>query len=244
MPTELIFPVPLHKFMDFAFMVGDEYYNVEFQAGKINRKDYRRFSIYHTLLSDKYNVDNVSSIIICTEEIDKKTFYKTNSISFKPILISLKDYDGDKFLNSIRDKIENNKEITMEEAYHLAYLPFYKNKMEAKEVLGEVLLLTNKIKGITQEEKDILKSGQTIAIDQFIKNPKEKKEFIEVLKMESETLNIIKKEGIQEGIEQGIQEGREQGIFGVAEKMVKSKMPVSKIMEFTGLSKEQIENIK
>ena len=57
-----------------------------------------------------------------------------------------------------------------------------------------------------------------------------------------------REEGIKEGREEGIKEGLEKGIKEeqnkIAKKMIEAQMPIEKIIEITGLSKDEIEKIK
>ncbi len=54
-------------------------------------------------------------------------------------------------------------------------------------------------------------------------------------------------EGLQEGIQKGRQEGQQEGILKTrletAEAMLKEKMPVEKIAQFTGLSLKDIKKL-
>jgi predicted transposase/invertase (TIGR01784 family) len=53
-----------------------------------------------------------------------------------------------------------------------------------------------------------------------------------------------RKEGIEEGMEMGIEEGIEKGILLVAKKALKRNLSIEEIEELTGLSREEIENLK
>ena len=54
-------------------------------------------------------------------------------------------------------------------------------------------------------------------------------------------------EGLEEGIEQGRAEGREEGraeaILSVAREMKNANVPIAKILQFTGLSVEEIGSL-
>ena len=61
-----------------------------------------------------------------------------------------------------------------------------------------------------------------------------------------------KKQGMKDGIKQGLEEGKKQGVkdgaqkekIEIAKKLLKLKIDIEKIVEATGLSKEEIEKIK
>jgi predicted transposase/invertase (TIGR01784 family) len=50
--------------------------------------------------------------------------------------------------------------------------------------------------------------------------------------------------GVEEGKKQGIEEGSKEKQLEMAKKMLNKNEPIEKIIEFTGLTKEEIENIK
>ena len=49
------------------------------------------------------------------------------------------------------------------------------------------------------------------------------------------------KEGIKEGIEKGIEKGKKEGKLEDAKKMLQLDIPIEKVIEITGLSKEEIQ---
>ena len=50
--------------------------------------------------------------------------------------------------------------------------------------------------------------------------------------------------GVERGMEQGIKEGSKQKEIEIARKMINKNKEISEIIEFTGLSKEEIESLK
>ena len=50
--------------------------------------------------------------------------------------------------------------------------------------------------------------------------------------------------GVERGMEQGIKEGSKQKEIEIARKMLNKNKEISEIIEFTGLSKEEIESLK
>ena len=50
--------------------------------------------------------------------------------------------------------------------------------------------------------------------------------------------------GIEQGIEQGITKGSKQKEIEIAKKMLEKNKEISEIIEFTGLTKEEIESLK
>lgn len=58
------------------------------------------------------------------------------------------------------------------------------------------------------------------------------------------SLDTAKEEGFEEGIEKGIKKGIEKGIEKVAKKLLNNNIPIEIIIKSTGLTKEEIEQLK
>ena len=67
----------------------------------------------------------------------------------------------------------------------------------------------------------------------------EDKEFIR-----NTELKQAKNEGISQGISQGILQGEKEKSIEIARKMLSKNKEISEIIEFTGLSKEEVESLK
>lgn len=80
---------------------------------------------------------------------------------FRPKFTFLIDWDGDEILNSIKDKIENNKVLTDMDAYLFAVIPFTKHEMDTVELIKELCYFVNEIE-LTEEHKYIIKLVQIL----------------------------------------------------------------------------------
>ncbi len=58
------------------------------------------------------------------------------------------------------------------------------------------------------------------------------------------TYQLIKKEGKIEGIQEGIEKGEVKKAEKVAKEMLKENEPINKIIKYTGLTEEEINNMK
>ena len=56
--------------------------------------------------------------------------------------------------------------------------------------------------------------------------------------------NAIEARGLRLGREQGIEQGKKEKQFEIAKKLLDLKMPIEQIIEVTGLTEEEIKNIK
>ena len=61
---------------------------------------------------------------------------------------------------------------------------------------------------------------------------------------EAQALYHAEQEGIQKGIQQGIQKGIAERSIEIARKLLKRNRPIDEIVEDTGLTREEIENLK
>lgn len=92
-------------------------------------------------------------------------------------------------------------------------------------------------------------------VEKIIQNEKEKKKFLEVIKMRFSSLERLIEQGREEGIQEGIQEGRQEDIqediqegskdtkFNLTKNMLEANISINKIMKITGLSKKEIKEI-
>ena len=58
------------------------------------------------------------------------------------------------------------------------------------------------------------------------------------------SVDTAKREGIAEGMEKGMKQGMEQRSFEIARKMLAKGMDAASVMEITGLSAEQMQQLK
>ena len=53
-------------------------------------------------------------------------------------------------------------------------------------------------------------------------------------------IRYAEKQGVEKGLAQGMEQGKEQGAIEIARRMQDGKMAIEKIVEFTGLTEEQV----
>ena len=84
-------------------------------------------------------------------------------------------------------------------------------------------------------------SADERARDMFERREKGRRDF-EMFMMGAEQKG--RQEGYQEGLEEGRQEGRQEEKVAVARKLLRRNRPVDEIIEYTGLSCEEIEALR
>ena len=107
--------------------------------------------------------------VLSTVEKEKAKYYCVNADSKFPIYIhSLKNIDGDEFLNTMNSKIANNKEFTDKELLMISLLCFMKSNKEIEyAILNSAITITN-IKGLDREIAQFIKGIILMLCDKFV----------------------------------------------------------------------------
>ena len=116
-----------------------------------------------------------------------------------PDVTFLADIDGEKSLNNIRDKLENQVELDDDDAYHLALMPFFHYEKSREEVLEYMCQFINKIE-ISEEHKYIIKLVQILSVKAIFTDEKQE-EFLGVIKMESTYIDRYERNLINKVVE-------------------------------------------
>ena len=83
-------------------------------------------------------------------------------------------------------------------------------------------------------------------MEEFVK-VNEDADFLNFISVEKDNMmieNSIRDEATKKGLEQGLERGTEQSKNEIAKNMLKENMDISLISKLTGLSNEQINNLK
>ena len=95
-----------------------------------------------------------------------------------------------------------------------------------------------------KENKQIKKAMNTL--DFISEDPKERERHNSIIMAEYNRLtsehNFLEA-GVEEGIEKGIEKGKEQQRKEIAKKLLKIRIPIEQIIETTGLTKQEIEEL-
>ena len=252
LPTELMATNCMNRRLDYCGLSRNyEIINVEFQSTVLSEEDEIRIFDYASSLFVKFKLPVKTFIISTVEDKSRKIEKWHHNDVFTIYIISLKDRDGLKALNSIKSKIRNK---------------FMKSDFNEKELLFEVGDLTNKARFESDFVKDQVKSILLILGNKFIKDKEELKNFGDIMMESSHLLSFVKRTsgdlieegrkegksiGIGEGVEgksigigEGVEIGRKDGIISVAKRMLMKGMDIDVISDATGLSIEEINSLK
>ena len=109
--------------------------------------------------------------VLSTVEGENTKFYKINPDSSFPIYIhSLKDYDGDEFLNNMNAKIANDGEFTEKELLLISLLCFMKSDRDMElNILNSAVTITN-IPNLNEEIGQFAKGVVLMLCDKFVED--------------------------------------------------------------------------
>ena len=256
LPTELMATNCMNRRLDYCGLSRNyEIINVEFQSTVLSEEDEIRIFDYASSLFVKFKLPVKTFIISTVEDKIRKIEKWHHNDVFTIYIISLKDRDGLKALNSIKSKIRNKETFNGEDIVSLISIVFMKSDFNEKELLFEVGDLTNKARFESDFVKDQVKSILLILGNKFIKDKEELKNFGDIMMESSHLLSFVKrtsgdlieegrKEGKSIGIGEGVELGRKDGIISVAKRMLMRGMDIDVISELTGLSIEEINSLK
>ena len=247
-PTEYIDKDYSEKRMDFTVLCeSGNIYNIECESHPVNEKTSDKTWNYVKELFQRYDND-IYSLIIALSENNKNPTKIIGTTKHEPIMFEMKKINGDKYLNSIKKKFENNEELTSQDCAIIETIPDMGNTKEPDIIVEE---LCNIIKEgvINTENRTKLQATMWLNIDYYIKDSEKRKELMEMIDVEkSQDSEFFKwqeefgtyKENI--GIEKGIEKGREEGREEIIKEFLKSMTP-TEIAEKTNITLSEIKKI-
>jgi len=185
--------------MDYLFYTDDgEYLHFEFQTTK-KKEDVPRFLYYDASLYYK-SEKKITTVVVYSSDIkDVVTNLDCGSIKYniRPFYIS--DFDGDSKLENIKQKVENNIELTEQEIMTLSFIPLMTTRKSKSDITLESLEVAKNINN--NKEKNNCLMLLYALFDKF-GDEFSKKKFKEAVSM-TDVGKMIYEEGMEEGIEKG-----------------------------------------
>lgn len=214
----------------------------EFQSTIVKTIDEKRYRLYTALVDyAKRNNKPLILIVISTAEKTKIKQYKINKdCVFTIPIVSLKDFDGDKIINNIENKIKNNQKITRHEMLNLALAPFMSSKKPLDKQIEKTVKTLDEVRKSMKCGSDFVFGIELLIVEKFIKNERQHKKLTNILR---DTMKIID-EWRQEDYENGKKEGKEEEKINTAKNMLKENYTIKQIATITQLNIESIKQIK
>lgn len=241
-PTELVELDPKIYKTDMILELDHLIVLTEFQSTIVKTIDEKRYRLYTALVDyAKRNNKPLILIVISTAEKTKIKEYKINKdCVFTIPIVSLKDFDGDKIINNIENKIKNDQKITSHEMLNLALAPFMSSKKPLDKQIEKTVKTLDEVRKSMKCSSDFVFGIELLIVEKFIKNERQHKKLTNILR---DTMKIID-EWRQEDYENGKQEGKEEEKINTAKNMLKENYTIKQIAKITQLNIESIKQIK
>lgn len=241
-PTELVELDPKIYKTDMILELDHLIVLTEFQSTIVKTIDEKRYRLYTALVDyAKRNNKPLILIVISTAEKTKIKQYKINKdCVFTIPIVSLKDFDGDKIINNIENKIKNNQKITRHEMLNLALAPFMSSKKPLDKQIEKTVKTLDEVRKSMKCSSDFVFGIELLIVEKFIKNERQHKKLTNILR---DTMKIID-EWRQEDYENGKKEGKEEEKINTAKNMLKENYTIKQIAKITQLNIESIKQIK
>lgn len=241
-PTELVELDPKIYKTDMILELDHLIVLTEFQSTIVKTPDEKRYRLYTALVDyAKRNNKPIMLIVISTAEKTKIKQYKINKdCVFTIPIVSLKDFDGDKIINNIENKIKNNQKITRHEMLNLALAPFMSSKKPLNKQIEKTVKTLDEVRKSMKCSSDFVFGIELLIVEKFIKNERQHKKLTNILR---DTMKIID-EWRQEDYKNGKQQGKEEEKINTAKNMLKENYTIKQIATITQLNIESIKQIK
>ena len=156
---------------DLVFEMEEKIIILEFQSTYVDISDKKRFRLYTALFDQIQNKSqkDIEVHVLSTVEAEKTKYYKINQDSIFPIYIhSLKNYNGDEFLNTMKVKIANNQQLSKKELLLISLICFMKSENEIeKNILNSAVTITN-IPDLDSDIAQFVKGVVLMLCDKFV----------------------------------------------------------------------------
>lgn len=237
-PTELVELDPKIYKTDMILELDHLIVLTEFQSTIVKTPDEKRYRLY-TVLVDyaKRNNKPIMLIVISTAEKTKIKQYKINKdCVFTIPIVSLKDFDGDKIINNIENKIKNNQKITRHEMLNLALAPFMSSKKPLNKQIEKTVKTLDEVRKSMKCSSDFVFGIELLIVEKFIKNERQHKKLTNILR---DTMKII-----DEWRQEDYENGKKEEKINTAKNMLKENYSIKQIAKITQLNIESIKQIK
>lgn len=237
-PTELVELDPKIYKTDMILELDHLIVLTEFQSTIVKTIDEKRYRLYTALVDyAKRNNKPIILIVISTAEKTKINEYKINKdCVFTIPIVSLKDFDGDKIINNIENKIKNNQKITRHEMLNLALAPFMSSKKPLNKQIEKTVKTLDEVRKSMKCSSDFVFGIELLIVEKFIKNERQHKKLTNILR---DTMKII-----DEWRQEDYENGKKEEKINTAKNMLKENYTIKQIAKITQLNIESIKQIK
>ena len=225
MTTELRQLDPTTFIPDIILELDDEIRIIELQSVKVGRKHHQRFFIY--LAISVYKFDDIGkevnlSVFTTAEESKKITYSINKDNDFTYEVISLADYDSEEIINTIKDKIKNNVEITRKELLLFSLVPIIEKTGHVENYVEYVVNTLIDLKGLTPSIKALAYGIEWLIVDKFVKDEQTRNILCDLLGERMSLIHEYGKNKENKGFSRGISRGISRGVSRTEERIVRN----------------------
>ena len=185
-------PRIFNRFLDFkAITKSGKILLFEFKKDPLRTSDLKQVFDYY--VNEFTKTDNVlEAIIISLSPKGRITEYSESQLTHKPTIIKTKKINKQKDLKIIRNKLDNNKQLTIQECALLITLPLFNIDETEEEITEEVCNYMKTKKNCIPEEKlDEMIIAIYLNIIEYIPSKKRQEELMEMIKMAEKTVRLL-----------------------------------------------------
>lgn len=183
--------------MDYTFLMEDDtYIHIEFQTTNKGKNDLRRFKTYESLLELQTNKDVVTYVVYSGNIKNPISEYDCGINTYKVKNISMANINGDEVFGRLKQKINDNEEITKHDLIELTFTPIMGGTLTNDEKIVDAIKI---LKKVDNEYSNDVKSMLYAFANKFLKG-KDLEKVKEELKM-TELGEMLINEGIEKGLE-------------------------------------------
>lgn len=158
---------------DLVLELEDKIIILEFQSTYVNTDDKIRFRFYSALFDNMGNKSKkfIEVHVLSTVEKEKIKCYKINPDSRFPIYVhSLKNQDGEKFLNNINAKIKSEESLSEKELLMVSLLCFMKSEKDVEHTIFDSAITITNISGLNKNIGQFVKGVVLLLCDKFVRD--------------------------------------------------------------------------
>ena len=161
--------------------------------------------------------------------------------TFRYNVIGFEEYDGEKIINHIEEKLKNKKKITSKDSIYLSLAPLMDKKKNnnISEKIKRVVDILIELNQINPTGNRLSFGIEWLLVDKFVKNPELRNLLIDVLGEKMSAIYEYGERKEQKGKEEGIKEGKEESIL----KLYKSGMKPEEISQRLDTDLDKIKKI-
>lgn len=252
LPTEIINLNLENKFTDIRGLTqSGKVVLIEGHAGKLSRHHLERYYGYHRDSYCRFSKEIISIIACFSAEVNLKKAMVEQNICYFPIVVELKKIDGNKYLNRLREKFNNQVELDHKDCGILVHLPLFKLDVSPEEYIREICENIKEFKNIPEDERYVIIPAMYLNIAHYIEDEFEQEKLLEAINVlkycENELdrqLRLAREDEARKVTERVTEKVTEELTEDFARNLLRTNQDEKYVHEITGLAMDKIKELK